>query len=79
MKTTTRIHAASIAAALALASTAKADWTWSGGNNADLSDPANWTGGLLYIGKWLIEAGKDVTDAQIRPGTTGIAHGAFRP
>ena len=45
MKTTTRFHAASIAAAaLALASTAKGDWTWSGGNNADLSDPANWTG-----------------------------------
>ena len=45
MKTTTRFHAASIAAAaLALASTAQADWTWSGGNNADLYDPANWTG-----------------------------------
>lgn len=33
-----------IAAACLIAHGARADWTWNGGNNADLSNSANWTG-----------------------------------
>ena len=40
-------------------------------------DNDNWTDGLLYIGSWLIAADKDITTAQIRTGTIGIAPGVF--
>ncbi len=33
-----------LGAACLFAGGAFADWTWNGGNNADISDPANWTG-----------------------------------
>ena len=38
-----RMFAAALAAVCA-AGLARADWTWNGGNNADLSDSSNWTG-----------------------------------
>ena len=40
-------------------------------------DPGNWTQDLLYLGKWLIGAKDEITGANIRPGTRGIAYGVF--
>lgn len=44
MNKTATTRAAAMLAAATLATPALADWTWSGGNNADLADAANWTG-----------------------------------
>ena len=41
-------------------------------------DAANWENGMLYLGNYLMEAESGITTADIRPGTTLIAGGAFR-
>ena len=40
-------------------------------------DASNWSGDLLYLGRWLIGAKESVTAADIAPGTKGIAGNAF--
>ena len=47
-------------------------------DTAIYDDPNRWDHGLLYIGKWLIEAKENTIVANVRPGTVGIADSAFR-
>ena len=40
-------------------------------------DPNRWDHGLFYVGNWLIDADDNITAANVRPGTRGIACSAF--
>ena len=37
----------------------------------------NWTGEILYLDGWVVDADESITSAQIRSGTKGIADGTF--
>ena len=41
------------------------------------NDPKNWTGDLLYLGNWAINADENIGEADIRPGTKGLADMIF--
>ena len=48
-------------------------------NTGYYNDASNWENGVLYIGKWVIDALSNVSGAYtIKSGTVGIAGGAFR-
>ena len=47
-------------------------------NSGYYNDESNWEDGVLYIGKWLIEAREDISGSySIKAGTVGIASDAF--
>ena len=46
-------------------------------NSAYYNNPNKWLNGLLYVGNWVVAAAPDITSANIRPGTVGIAENAF--
>ena len=42
------------------------------------NDETNWENGLLYLGNWLVAANSEISSANIRQGTRGIADSTFR-
>ncbi len=48
-------------------------------NTAYYNNQSNWTNGVLYVGKYLIEAKPDLVKGkyEVKPGTIGIASGGF--